>query len=70
MDARVERSTAPGDVLARIETAAPDRGWFELSPLNKRRLRAFKANRRGYYSFIHLHDALPGHAVRGIHRER
>jgi microcin C transport system permease protein len=52
MDARVERSTAPGDVLARIETAAPDRGWFELSPLNKRRLLAFKANRRGYYSFI------------------
>ena len=52
MDARVERSTAPGDVLARIGTAAPDRGWFELSPLNKRRLRAFKANRRGYYSFI------------------
>ena len=52
MDARVERSTAPGDVLARIDTAAPDRGWFQLSPLNKRRLRAFKANRRGYYSFI------------------
>ena len=52
MDARVERSTAPGDVLGRVETAAPDRGWFELSPLNKRRLRAFKANRRGYYSFI------------------
>jgi microcin C transport system permease protein len=53
MDARVERSTAaPGDVLGRIETAVPDRGWFELSPLNKRRLRAFKANRRGYYSFI------------------
>ena len=52
MDARVDRSTAPGDVLARVETAAPDRGWFELSPLNKRRLRAFKSNRRGYYSFI------------------
>ncbi len=52
MDARVERSAAPGDVLARVETAAPDRGWFELSPLNKRRLRAFKSNRRGYYSFI------------------
>jgi microcin C transport system permease protein len=53
MDARVERSaTAPGDVVARVETAAPDRGGFELSPLNKRRLRAFKANRRGYYSFI------------------
>ena len=53
MDARVERSaTAPGDVLAKVEVAAPDRGWFELSPLNKRRLRTFKANRRGYYSFI------------------
>jgi len=52
MDARVDRSTAPGEVLARAETAAPDRGWFELSPLNKRRLRAFKSNRRGYYSFI------------------
>ena len=51
MDARVERSTAPGDVLARIETV-PDRGWFKLSPLNKRRLRAFKSNRRGYFSFI------------------
>ncbi len=26
--------------------------WFELSPINKRRLRAFKSNSRGYYSFI------------------
>ena len=52
MDARVDRSTAPGDVLDRVETTAPDRGWFELSPLNKRRLRAFKSNQRGYYSFI------------------
>ena len=51
MDVRVERSTTPGDVLARVETV-PDRGWFELSPLNKRRLRAFKSNWRGYYSFI------------------
>ena len=51
MDARVEKSTAPGDVRARVETV-PDRGWFELSPLNERRLRAFKRNRRGYYSFI------------------
>ena len=51
MDARVERSTAPSEVVARLETV-PVRGWFELSPLNKRRLRAFKANRRGYYSFI------------------
>jgi microcin C transport system permease protein len=39
-------------VLDRVETALPDRGWFELSPLNKRRLRAFKSNRRGYYSLI------------------
>ena len=52
MDVKVDRSTAPGDVLDRVETAAPDRGWFELSPLNKRRFRAFKSNRRGYYSFI------------------
>ena len=52
MDVRVDRSTAPGDVLDRVETAVPDRGWFELSPLNKRRLRAFKSNSRGYYSFI------------------
>ena len=52
MDVRVDRSTAPGDVLDRVETALPDRGWFELSPLNKRRLRAFKSNGRGYYSFI------------------
>ncbi len=53
MDARVERSAPSGDVLERgVETASPSRGLFKLSPLNKRRLRAFKANRRGYYSFI------------------
>jgi microcin C transport system permease protein len=52
MDAQVERSAAPGEVLAKDVVAAPERGWFELSPLNKRRLRAFKANKRGYYSFI------------------
>ena len=57
MDARVERPTARsevpgGEVPARVETAAPERGWFELSPLNKRRWRVFKANKRGYYSFI------------------
>ncbi len=69
MDARVERSTAPGDVLARIETV-PDRGWFELSPLNKRRLRAFKRNRRGYYSFILFSMLFSRHALRGVHRER
>lgn len=57
MDARVESSTARsevpgGEVPARVETAARERGWFELSPLNKRRWRVFKANKRGYYSFI------------------
>jgi microcin C transport system permease protein len=52
MDAQVERSAAPGEVLAKGVIEAPERGWFELSPLNKRRLRAFKANSRGYYSFI------------------
>ena len=51
MDVRVERSTAPGDVAARVAIGAR-RGWFKFSPLNKRRLRAFKANKRGYYSFI------------------
>jgi microcin C transport system permease protein len=52
MDAQVERSAAPGEILAKEVIEAPERGWFELSPLNKRRLRAFKANKRGYYSFI------------------
>ena len=58
MDARVERPTARsevpgGEVPAKVETAAaPERGWFELSPLNKRRWRVFKANKRGYYSFV------------------
>jgi microcin C transport system permease protein len=52
MDAQVERSAAPGEVLAKELIATPERGWFELSPLNQRRLRAFKANKRGYYSFI------------------
>jgi microcin C transport system permease protein len=31
--------------------APPARRWFELSPINRRRLSNFKANRRGYYSF-------------------
>ncbi|HZV20298.1 MAG TPA: ABC transporter permease [Hyphomicrobiales bacterium] len=53
MDARVERAAAPSSALA--ETAA-ERPWhgglFSLSPLNRRRLRIFKANRRGYYSLL------------------
>ncbi|MDB5510307.1 MAG: peptide transporter permease [Hyphomicrobiales bacterium] len=28
-----------------------DRGWFKLSPINRRRLDNFKRNRRGYWSF-------------------
>ncbi len=52
MDVRVERSAVSGEVLAKDVIAAPERGWFELSPLNKRRLRAFKSNKRGYYSLI------------------
>jgi microcin C transport system permease protein len=31
--------------------ASPGRGWFGLSPLNRRRWQSFKANRRGYLSF-------------------
>jgi microcin C transport system permease protein len=28
----------------------PRRGWFELTPLNRRRWRSFKANKRGFWS--------------------
>ncbi len=52
MDVKVDRTAAPGDVIAKDVIAAPERRWFELSPLNQRRLRAFKSNERGYYSFI------------------
>ena len=51
MDAKVERSDSPGEAIEKTATAA-ERGWFELSPLNKRRWRVFKANKRGYYSLI------------------
>jgi microcin C transport system permease protein len=52
MDAKVNRS----EPLARVdveeaEVASSNRGWFKLSPISKRRWRAFKANKRGYYSF-------------------
>ena len=33
------------------ETAAVERRWIRISPLNKRRWESFKANRRGYVSF-------------------
>jgi microcin C transport system permease protein len=54
MDARVDRSAAPADIIGRDDRAAPwyRRHQFALSPLNKRRWRAFKANRRGYFSLI------------------
>ncbi len=49
MDAKVDRSAAPA---ATTSTAPAIRPRFKLSPLNQRRLRAFKANKRGYYSFV------------------
>jgi microcin C transport system permease protein len=52
MDARVERSTAPADIGRDAKAPPLDRRWFKLSPLNKRRWRAFKSNRRGYYGLI------------------
>jgi microcin C transport system permease protein len=54
MDARVDRSAAPADIIGRDDRAAPwyRRHQFALSPLNNRRWRAFKANRRGYFSLI------------------
>lgn len=53
MDVKVERTAATPDIAAaRISAKPAARGWFKLSPMNQRRLRAFKANKRGYYSFI------------------
>jgi microcin C transport system permease protein len=53
MDAKVEDRFAP----ATSDPAVPppsqkERGWLKLSPINKRRFQAFKANTRGYYSFL------------------
>jgi microcin C transport system permease protein len=51
MDARVERTSTA--VLPRDVAGSSSRlRWFTLSPLNKRRWRAFKSNRRGYYSLL------------------
>jgi microcin C transport system permease protein len=53
MDIKVDRSAAPADIAAaKTSPALAARPRFKLSPLNARRLRAFKANKRGYYSFI------------------
>jgi microcin C transport system permease protein len=51
MDARVEGATAKR-FLRDAEDQTWHRGWLTLSPLNRRRLRVFKANKRGYYSFL------------------
>ncbi len=52
MDVKVDRSAAPVEIAgaAKIALAAPPR--FKLSPMNRRRLHAFKSNKRGYYSFL------------------
>ncbi len=47
-----QRPSVPGgDVTPHHDTAAPGAGRSRLSPLNQRRWRNFKANRRGYWSF-------------------
>jgi microcin C transport system permease protein len=54
MDAKVER-TAPSleaATPAKAAAAPGARPWFKLSPINRRRLHAFKSNQRGYYSFL------------------
>ncbi len=52
MDAKVGRSAPASIAAAKTSPALAARPRFKLSPLNTRRLRAFKANKRGYYSFI------------------
>ena len=50
MDTKVERTAEV--TAAQIRAAPPAKPRYKLSPLNERRLRAFKANKRGYYSVI------------------
>ena len=53
MDAKVDRTAATPEIAAVKAAPAPATPpWFTLSPMNRRRLRIFKANKRGYYSFI------------------
>lgn len=52
MDAKVDRTAAPAGAGARILAAPLPQRQFKLSPMNRRRLHAFKSNKRGYYSFI------------------
>jgi microcin C transport system permease protein len=51
MDAKVERTVATAPAAAQ-EAELPRRPWFKLSPINQRRWRVFKANKRGFYSLI------------------
>src|SRR6516225_7756819 len=51
MDVKVDRSAAPIEIAA-PPAARETRSWFKLSPMNQRRLRVFKANKRGYYSLL------------------
>jgi microcin C transport system permease protein len=53
MDAKLVERTATAEITVPEALPAPAaRSWFKLSPMNQRRLRTFKANKRGYYSFI------------------
>ncbi len=54
MDVRVDRTLPPVEVAATDRSAAKPwhRGWLTFSPMNQRRWRTFKSNRRGYYSFL------------------
>jgi microcin C transport system permease protein len=53
MDVKLDRPAAPADVAAaKVSPAPAAQPWIKLSPINARRLRAFKANKRGYYSFV------------------
>ena len=53
MDTKVDRPADTASIAAaKVSPAPAARPWFKLSPINQRRLRAFKANKRGYYSFV------------------
>ena len=52
MDVKVARSAPACTAAAKASPALAARPRFKLSPMNVRRLRAFKANKRGYHSFI------------------
>ena len=53
MDVKLDRPADTASIAAaKVSPAPAARPWFKLSPINQRRLRAFKANKRGYYSFV------------------